>query len=221
MSTAWTYASLKAAIADHVEDPSDEFDDDVDVLIRLAEDECLKTLDLEIFKATDSVTFTQGNPLAPKPTGYIQCESFFYTVSSVRYFLEQRSYDFLVDYSPNASTEGLPKYWAEVNETQVAVAASPNAAVAAGGGTMRFLKRPESIVTVADGTTWLGTNVGDLLFAACMKNADRFDVADERIAMWQGEFDRLSKLALIQFKHLRSVGFSPLAAQPEPKGEER
>jgi hypothetical protein len=187
------------------------------MLIKLAEDNLLRDLDLEIFKATAAVVLTQANQAVTKPTGYLACDTFFYTLAGVRTQLEPRSYDFVIDYAPNATTEGLPRYFAELSTTQVIVGPAPNAAVAAAGGTMRFTKRPNSVVTDTAGS-WLSLNVGDLLLHACLAAADRFNIADERIPMWRKEYDRLLQSALHDFRHLRARSYGPLAGQPKAQG---
>lgn len=217
MSSAFTLAQLKTAIKNHIEDQGTDFDANVETLIKTAEDNVLRDLDLEIFKATAAAAFAQGNQAVTKPAGYLACDTFFYTIANVRTQLEPRTYDYLIDYAPNASTEGLPKYYAELNTTQVIVGPAPNAAVAAAGGTMRYLKRPNSVVVDVAGS-WLSLNVGDLLLHACLVAADKFNVADERLAMWRGEYDRLLGSARHDFRHLLSRSYNPIAAQPKAQG---
>lgn len=219
MAVSYSLASLKTAIKNHAEDQGTTFAANLDNLIQMAESELLKALPLDIFKNTvDDIVFTQGISTVTKPTGYVACDSFTYTVSGTRYTILPRTYDYVVDYAPVSTDEGLPKYYAELDETDLLIGPSPNAAVAAVSGVMRFTKNPGSLVTVTAGT-WFSQNAGELLFAACMKNADRFGVADERIPVWKAEFDRLLGLAYNQFRHLLSRSYSPLAAQPEVKGE--
>lgn len=204
MATAFTYTTLAEALAGHLEE--DDFDGNVDTLIRLGEDDLLKALDLEIFKATDPVSFVNGVATVTKPTGYLKADNFYYTSAGARAFLEERTVDYLIDYWPAAATvTNTPKFYAELNETQLLVAGTPGAGIAGANGTMRHLKRPASIVDTP--TTWLGTNVGDLLMHACMVAAEKFGMNDERIQMWRGEYAKLLQGALIQFANLRSRSY--------------
>lgn len=218
MSSSFTLATLKTAIKNNVEDQGTGFADNLDQIIKAAEDRVLRALPLEIFKATASVTLTQGNPEVTKPTGYLACDTFFYTIAGTRYTILPRSYEYVIDYSPIATTEGLPKYYAELNTTTVIVGQSPNSSASSGGGTMRYLKRPNSVVTDTSGS-WLSLNVGDLLLASCLWEADIFNVADERIPVRKDAFNEKLASAQFDFRHILSRSYTPMAAQPEAKGE--
>lgn len=198
MSTAFTYTTLKTAIKNHVEDQGTDFDSNIDTLIGLGEDRCLKDMDLEIWYAVDAtIAIAQASPLVTLPTGCLRVGDFFYTSGTTRVFLEQRTYPYCVDYSPSTTAQSSPKYWAPYSETQVFLAGIPNASVT---GTMKFLKRPNGIVSAS--ATWLGTNAGDLLLCACLIASERFGMADERIPVWTAEYGTLLTSARNQFRHL-------------------
>jgi len=72
----------------------------------------------------------------------------------------------------------------------------PDAAYAV---TMKHLKRPAGI---SAGATWLGTNAGDLLFAACMVCAQQAIIATEEVQGWEATYAGRLAAALKQFRHL-------------------
>ena len=221
MSSSFTYSTLSTAIKNHCEDQGSDFNNNLNTLIKFAEDWCIRALQLEIFKTTATITVTQGTRTITKPTGYLTADTLFLASATIA-FLERRTYEYCQDYATVIATEGTPKFFAELNETQLYIVPTPNAAAAVAGITARYLKRPDSLVTDTAGT-WLSENVGDLLFHACMVAADKFNIADERVAaLWVPERDRLALLAREDFKDLISRDDSPLAAQPKakPKAQE-
>ena len=216
MSIAWTYTTLKTALKNHGEDQGTEFTNNLDTIIQLGEDDALKALDLEIFKSTDTISVSAGTREVTKPTGYLKADSIYLNSATVS-FLKERTYEYCLDYAPTPATQGTPKFYAELNTTQLYVVPTPNAAAATAGLKSRFLKRPTSIVSGT--TSWLGSNVGDLLFACCMVAVERFILGWEEAAIWKTERERLLADALMQFAHLRTREFSRVAAMPVGRGE--
>lgn len=86
----------------------------------------------------------------------------------------KRSFDFVTLYQ-NGS-EGQPKYFADHGQGEwiFGPAADPNAT----GIQRRWVQRPPSIVVSQN--TWIGDNVGDLLFVACLMEAEHWLKADDR-----------------------------------------
>lgn len=89
--------------------------------------------------------------------------------------IEHRSKAFCDAFNADPSVVGPPRYYNELNQTQwqVVPAADMNYAIV-----LHFIKRPLSIVIA--GTSWLGDNVGDLLFYCSLMMAERFIKADDR-----------------------------------------
>ena len=214
MPVSYTYATLKDAIQDGVEDQSTEFSNELDDLIARGETRLLRDLDFEIFDVTDTVTFTPGTATVTKPTGHLSTRSLFHTVASVRTFLEERSYEYLIDYWPNAATTGTPLYYCELNDTQWLVVPTPPAAVTT--GTSRFLKRPTGL-SGSTTTTWLSTNAGDCLLHACLIEASKLIVDDERLDRWEKEYMGYVISSQAEFKNLMRKDYKPLAPMPQVK----
>lgn len=89
--------------------------------------------------------------------------------------IEHRSKAFCDAFNSDPSVVGPPRYYNELNQTQwqVVPAADQNYAIV-----LHFIQRPQSIVIA--GTSWLGDNVGDLLFYCSLMMAERFIKADDR-----------------------------------------
>jgi hypothetical protein len=210
----YTYATLKSAIQDMIEDQGSTFAAFIPNMIKGAEDACIVDLDLEIFNATDTMTLSAGSQLGTLPTDMLRAKTIFYTASSTRTFLEERSYDYCIDYAPSTSAQAAPEFYAPLNTTQIFLAPIPNATYTC---TVRGPKRPTSLVTTTTGT-WLSQKAGDLLFKRCLIEAEKFAVADERLGMWQTDYAEELARKRMEFRHVRNAEYelpqdAPMAAQ--------
>lgn len=215
MASSYTLAALKTSIKDFVEDQGTDFSGSLDDLIKLAEDKVLLDLDIDIFDATDSVTLTDATQTATIPTGFVKIRSMFYTSGTTRTFMEQRTYEYLIDYWPSTSTKGTPLYWSPYTTTTIYVAPTPSSTLTA---TARGIKRPNSVVTDTSGS-WLSLNCGSLLLKACLVVSEQFNVSDERIGGWKTEYAEDLALRRIEFRHLlhKDYDLPPLPQPPEGK----
>lgn len=214
MASAWTYTTLKQAIKDHCEDQTTDFAAQLDMLIGLGEDMILKDLPLAIFDAKANVIITAGTQTASKPAGSIATLELYYTSAGSRVVLKPRTYSYCIEFSPNTS-QAPPKYFAEdYSETQYWLAPNPNISVTAEA---LHMKRPASIVTAT--TTFIGTNVGDLLLDACMIAAERLALAKDEKIDWLNDYGKDLKAARVDLRHLLRRSYATLSPQPMAAGK--
>ena len=212
MSTAYTYPTLKAAVIAFIDDQGTEFATAFDTVLPLAEDKVLRDLDLEIFDMV--ATGTTSGAFATKPTGFVSIRTLHYATAAATgtlLLLEPRSYEFIKDYWPTvATTTTTPKYYADYSDTQWIIGGTPATALT---WTARYIKRPTAM-TSGNPTTWLGTNVGDLLWLACLMLAEQFTKADERKPMWEADYADRLKAALGELKPATRADYMPLTTIP-------
>lgn len=214
MSTSFTLATLKSWIQEMVEDAGTDLSGNLNDIIKRAEDQVVVDLDLEIFRANDTVSLSSGSQTANLPSGFLELKSMFYTASSSRTYLERRSYEYCIDYWPSTSSTSAPLYWAQISHAttaQIFVAPTPDAIYTCTG---RGIKRPTSLVTDTSGT-WLSQNCGTLLANACLVATQLFQVADERIPIWRDEYGAELQRKLFELRHLRAMDFE-LGQFPAP-----
>lgn len=89
--------------------------------------------------------------------------------------VEHRSKAFCDSFNSDPSVVGPPRYYNELSQTQWEVVPAADQDY---GILLHFVKRPQSIVVA--NTSWLGDNVGDLLFFGALMQAERFIKADDR-----------------------------------------
>jgi hypothetical protein len=166
------YSDLLSNLQDWNEDDSSEFSADVPVIIQRAEDRLFLDIpDLLSYKATETGSLTESSRvLTPAETAIRIVKSLAITVSSKFVFLTQKKEEYIDDYWPNVSTEGQPKFFARLNETQIIVAPTPDSAYAY---TLRHLRVPARL-TSGNTSTFLSAVFPGELFRACMYEAAIF-----------------------------------------------
>ena len=216
MATSYTYAQLETSVKNFVEDDGTAFDTEWDNILKLGEDMVLRDLDLEIFDSEQSITLAQDVQTVTKPTNTIAGRTVWFTGGDgKRVTLQWKTYSFLQDYWPTPADTGVPKYIAELSETQWIVVPTP--AVNRSGKAI-VIKRPVSLVTDTGGT-WLSTRVGDLLFMACMAKAKRYLKFDESARDWEGEYKNALPMMKRELRALMRQDSSPLAPMPSTEGK--
>jgi hypothetical protein len=153
---SFTYDQLKQAIQDYTENSETSFVANLPLFIRAAEERILKNVQLDLFRRNQTATFTQGNVYLKCPSDFLAPFSLSYTVNNEKTFVEFKDVSFVQSYSPNAITQGLPKYYAQFDVENFIVGPTPNANLDV---ELHYLYRPTSITAGAGGgTTWISTN---------------------------------------------------------------
>ena len=212
MATSFTYATLKAALVAFTTEDGADFDADVDTIIALAEDKVLRDLDLELFDKTDAGVFTPTNPWLVKPTDLITLRTMHVTDATGNLqLMEPRSWAFCKDYWPKETdTIAVPKYYSEFSETAWLIVGTPSLASVV---TVRFIRRPTGLSS-GNPTTWLGTNVGDLLFYACLVCSEQYLKADDRVAGWKTDYEDRLQSARSELKPETRADYMPVTVIP-------
>jgi hypothetical protein len=153
---SFTYDQLKQAIQDYTENSETSFVANLPLFIRAAEERILKNVQLDLFRRNQTAALTQANPYLNCPSDFLAPFSLSYTLNNEKTFVEFKDVSFVQTYSPNATTQGLPKYYAQFDVDNFLVGPTPNANLDA---ELHYLYRPTSITAGAGGgTTWISTN---------------------------------------------------------------
>ena len=153
---SFTYDQLKQAIQDYTENSETSFVANLPLFIRAAEERILKNVQLDLFRRNQTAALTQANPYLNCPSDFLAPFSFSYTLNNEKTFVEFKDVSFVQTYSPNATTQGLPKYYAQFDVDNFLVGPTPNANLDV---ELHYLYRPTSITAGAGGgTTWISTN---------------------------------------------------------------
>jgi hypothetical protein len=153
---SFTYAQLKTAIQDYTDNAETTFVNHLNDFIKASEEKLLKSVDLDYFRKNVTSTLTSSDQFLTVPTDYLASFSLQITTSGSESFLLQKDVNYLREYTPAASTTGLPKYYARFDENNFILAPTPDTAYTI---ELHYFYRPTSLTAGADGgTTWLSTN---------------------------------------------------------------
>ena len=152
---AYTYTTLKTAIQDYVQSTETTFASQLPRFILNAEERILKECQLDVFRKSVQGSVSSSNKFLTKPTDFLAQNSLSVVNNSSNEFLLYKQVTMLQDYTPNPATTGVPKYYADWDDTSFLLAPTPDSNYTM---ELHYFYRPTSITTSADGTSWLGTN---------------------------------------------------------------
>tara|TARA_Y100000385_G_C13049776_1_gene619185 strand:+ start:779 stop:1426 length:648 start_codon:yes stop_codon:yes gene_type:complete len=151
-----TYGELKQAIQDYTENDETSFVNNLPLFIRLAEERILKSVQLSLFQKNQSGSMTSGNQYLAAPSDFLAPFSLSIDVNGDKEFLLFKDLDFIQTYTPDATTTGQPKYYAQFDVDNFIIGPTPDANYTVD---IHYLYRPLSLTAGTDsGTSWLSTN---------------------------------------------------------------
>jgi len=153
---SFTLATLKTAIQDYTDNSETSFVTNLPNFIKGAEEKIFKSVDLDYFRKNVTSAFTSSDQFLTVPADYLASFSLQITTSGSEGFLLQKDVNFLREYTPSASTTGVPKYYSRFDVDNFIVSPTPDSNYAL---ELHYYYRPASITAGADGgTTWISTN---------------------------------------------------------------
>jgi|TARA_R110000787_G_scaffold282845_1_gene394985 hypothetical protein len=171
-----TYSELKQAIEDYTENNETTFLANLPLFIRLAEERILKSVQLNLFQKNVEGNMTSGNQYLAAPSDFLAPFSVSIDVDGDKVFLLLKDLDFVQTYTPDVTTTGVPKYYAQFDVDYFLIGPTPNASYATD---VHYLYRPASITAGADsGTSWLSENAEITLLYGSLVEAYTFMKGD-------------------------------------------
>lgn len=172
MAIQYTYTSLRAAIQGYAEDTDIDFTNKLDDMIGKAETRVLRDLDLELFEQWLLVTVSGSNRNVVKPADTIVINDLWIRNPSDQKWTElpRRSFEYCLSYAPTESVTGVPKFYSEFDADDIYVVPTPDQSYSGGNARARCTIRP-TMLSGSNENSWLGDNLGDMLFDACMIEA--------------------------------------------------
>jgi len=167
---ALTYTTLKQAIQDYTESSETTFVNNLDLIIKQAEDRILKSVQLPDFRVNKTGNMTSGNQYLTMPTDFLAPYSLAVDDSGYEYLIF-KDVNFIREAYPASSTSGTPKYYAIFDEDTFIVGPTPDENFTV---ELHYFYKPTSITASDDGTSWLGTNAESVLLYGCLVEAYTF-----------------------------------------------
>tara|TARA_R100001594_G_scaffold82556_1_gene117054 strand:- start:191 stop:835 length:645 start_codon:yes stop_codon:yes gene_type:complete len=183
---AYTFTTLKTAIQDYTQNTESTFVSQLSRFIINAEERILKECQLDVFRKSSQGSATSGNQYLSKPSDFLSQNSLSVINSSSKEFLLYKQVTALQDYTPNPTTTGTPKYYADWDENTFLLAPTPDSNYTM---ELHYFYRPTSITTSGDGTSWLGTNAELALLYGSLVEAYTFMKGEtDLLQLYNGRF---------------------------------
>ena len=192
-----TYTELSDKLQAWLEDDDAEFTASIDDVINLGEMRLWRDLDLSIFTSEGTTPTVASTETLTKPITDLELvtwQSLYYDFDFgsglVRTWLELRSTDFVRDHQALGAT-APPKYYSEQTETDWLLSPIPDDVYTV---ITRGITRPTRL-SVGNPTTWLSLHQDDILFKACLAEAEGFLKSDDRVDVWSSQYASALPLA--------------------------
>lgn len=194
---SFTYTTLKTAIQDYLDSTETSFVNNLPTFITTAEERILKNVQLNDFRKNQVGNLTASGPYLETPEDYLSPFSLAVIDSSSNYsYLLLKNVSWIRDYTPNPTTTGLPKYYAEFDDNTFIIAPSPDAAYEV---ELHYYHRPPSLTTTSGSeTTWLSENAPNALLYGSLVEACTYLKNYEIIPAYESKFVE----ALVSLKNL-------------------
>ena len=187
------YTELKANIQDICENTFTE--DELAMFTQQAEQKIYNTVQIPALRKNVSGTFTVSNNYLQIPSDFLYSYSLAVIDGSGDFhFLLNKDVNFIREAYPSSSSTGLPKHYANFDDSSFIVGPTPNAGYTA---ELHYGYYPESIVTA--GTTWLGDEFDSALLNGALIEAIRFMKGEADVV---GMYEKLYVQAIGLLKNL-------------------
>ena len=183
---SFTLSTLKTAVQNYVESAETTFVASLDTFIKEAEERILKAVELPVFRKNVTGTASASNTYLSTPTDFLASYSLAVISSSVYSYLLFKHVSFIRDFTPNASTTGLPKYYALFDDNSFILAPTPDQTYTF---ELHYKYRPASLTTTSGtDTTWLSNNAPDALLYGTLVEAANFLKNPQETALYEQRF---------------------------------
>ena len=175
-----TYAEVVEQIRSYTETSSDVLTTTiVNDFINQAELRIFREVDLDVFRAYQFTTLTQGNEFVtlpgatPTTMAFVRTASIYPTAgtdANIRTYLLQKDISYMTEYWPNRTSQGKPRYYAMWDQNTIYLAPTPDSAYKI----ELALNRNETGLSTTNTTTWVSQNAPQVLLYACLIEAFKF-----------------------------------------------
>ena len=205
-----TYTELVAAIKDYTQNFESDFDANIPVFVKQAEQRIYNTVQFPSLRKNVTGVTSANNKYLSCPNDFLAVYSLAVIDNSGNYeYLLNKDVNFIRQAYPNPTSTAIPKYYALfgptttndptpiiTDELTFILGPTPNAVY---NVELHYYYYPESITVAADGQTWLGDNFDSVLLYGSLVEAAVFMKSE---ADMMGYYEAKYKEALALAKRL-------------------
>jgi hypothetical protein len=202
------YTQLKQAIQDYVESYETTLVDNIDNFIRQTEERIYRSVMIPELRKNVTGALASGNKYLARPSDFLSVFSIAIIDGDGDYlYLIDKDVNFMREAYPNASSTGVPKYYAQFDGDgpvstygTFILGPTPNASYTV---ELHYFYEPPSIVDT--GTSWLGENAETALLYGCLVEAYTFLKGDtDLMSLYEKRYmDALANLGMIDVRSKR------------------
>lgn len=196
VAVVMTYDSLVENIQSYLERTDDATIEKIPTFIMLAEQVIASQIKFLGNLTVNTSTMTQGDPVINKPARWHKTVSINITVDGKRRPVLLRRYEYLRQYWPDAAQEDTPLYYTDYDYTHWLVAPTPDAAYEF---EVLYYERVQPLDS-SNQTNWFTQYAPQALLYGSLLQAMPFVKNDERIAVWQNQYDLVMQTLMAEDK---------------------
>ena len=179
------YTNLVRDVKRFMEDDGTEFSDAIDTFIDITELKLSRELRIPAFRRRATSALTANDPFISMPSDMVSLENLHLIESNSRTLLQLRSDEFMVEYWPDRTATGSPRYYSYFDDDTMYVAPTPASNISVEISYRRRLPALSS----SNLTNWLTDNASDALLYGCLVEAAAFNrnyaLQERYMAMYQ------------------------------------
>lgn len=200
MAVEMTYASLVTDISSYLERTDTATLEKIPTFIMLAEQ--VISTEIQFLGNLTVVTSTMniGEPIIVKPARWRKTVSVNLIDNSQRQPVFLRKYEYLRNYWPNATQTDTPVYYCDYDYTHWLVAPTPDLAY---NYEVLYYERVQPL-DITNQTNWFTQYAPQAMLYGSLLQAMPFLKNDERIPMWQAQYDRV--IATLKAEDVARIG---------------
>jgi hypothetical protein len=200
MAVEMTYASLVTDISSYLERTDTATLEKIPTFIMLAEQ--VISTEIQFLGNLTVVTSTMnvGQPVIVKPARWRKTVSVNLIDNNQRQPVFLRKYEYLRNYWPNATQTDTPVYYCDYDYTHWLVAPTPDLAY---NYEILYYERVQPL-DVTNQTNWFTQYAPQAMLYGSLLQAMPFLKNDERIPMWQAQYDRV--IATLKTEDVARIG---------------
>lgn len=192
MTTAavMTYDSLVADISSYLERTDQATLEKIPTFIMLAEQVIAAEIKFLGNLTPMTSTLVANQAVIDKPARWHKTVSMNVTVGGVRQPVFLRKYEYLREYWPDPTDTGAPRYYADYDYTHWLIAPTPDVAY---NFEVLYYERIQPLDS-SNQTNWFTIYAPQALLYGSLLQAMPFLKNDERIPMWQAQYDKIMQV---------------------------
>lgn len=196
VAAVMTYDSLVENIQSYLERTDQATIDKIPLFIMLAEQVIASQIKFLGNMTVQTSTMVQGANVINKPARWHKTVSMNITVAGKRYPVLLRKYEYLREYWPDPAQESVPKFYCDYDYTHWMVAPTPSAAY---NFEVLYYERIQPLDS-SNQTNWFTIYAPQALLYGSLLQAMPFLKNDERMQMWQAQYDTIMQTLIAEDK---------------------